>query len=302
MFTTLTRIIHFGLKNFWRNGLLSTATVAVMLLSLLVSLGLVMFNEITDKSIVSLQDKIDIIVYFDTNTPEDQILNIKQSVESLTEVKSVDYISREQALQIFKDRHQDEQSIARAVDIVGENPLEASLNIKAHNPDQYAIIAESLDNPVFGGFISDISYDKSKVAIDRLSAIIEYINRGGLILTIVLAFVAGLIVFNTIRLAIYSNRDEIGIMRAVGASNSLVRGPFMIDGIIVGVLAAVFSLIIASPAISIVSPYLGRFVPGLEVSQYFYSNIISLLGWQILLGTGIGTLSSFMAVRRYLKN
>ncbi len=302
MFTTLTRIIHFGLKNFWRNGLLSTATVAVMVLALLVSLGLIMFDEVTEKSITSLQDKIDIIVYFNTNTPEDQILSIKQSVESLSEVKNVEYVSREQALQVFKNRHQDEQSISRAIDIVGENPLEASLNIKAFEPNQYAIIAESLNNQTFKGFISEVSYDKSKVAIDRLSAIIEYINRGGLALTILLTIIAGLIVFNTIRLAIYSNRDEIGIMRAVGASNALVRGPFMVDGIVVGVLAAICSLIVAAPALSVVSPYLNKFIPGLNISAYFYSNLISFLGWQVLLGAGIGTLSSFLAVRKYLKN
>ena len=302
MFTTLTRIIHFGLKNFWRNGLLSTATVAVMVLALLVSLGLIMFDEVTEKSITSLQDKIDIIVYFNTNTPEDQILSIKQSVESLSEVKNVEYVSREQALQVFKNRHQDEQSISRAIDIVGENPLEASLNIKAFEPNQYAIIAESLNNQTFKGFISEVSYDKSKVAIDRLSAIIEYINRGGLALTILLTIIAGLLVFNTIRLAIYSNRDEIGIMRAVGASNALVRGPFMVDGIVVGVLAAICSLIVAAPALSVVSPYLNKFIPGLNISAYFYSNLISFLGWQVLLGAGIGTLSSFLAVRKYLKN
>jgi len=302
MITTLSRIIHFGFKNFWRNGLLSTATVAVMLLALLVSLGLIVFKEVTNKAVVSLQDKIDIVVYFNTNTPEDQILNIKQSVESLAEVKGVDYISRAQALELFKTKHKSEQSITRAINIVGDNPLEASLNIKAHSPDQYASIAASLNNPVFKDSISQVSYEKNKVAIDRLVAIIEEINRGGLALTILLAVVAGLIVFNTIRLAIYSNRDEIGIMRAVGASNALVRGPFMVDGMVVGILAAVFSLILATPIIVFLSPYLSRFIPGLNISQYFYGNIIGFLLLQMVFGMAIGTVSSFLAVRKYLRN
>ncbi|MEK7180879.1 MAG: permease-like cell division protein FtsX [Patescibacteria group bacterium] len=302
MITTLSRIIHFGFKNFWRNGLLSTATVAVMFLALLVSLGLIIFREVTSRAVVSLQDKIDIVVYFNTNTPEDQILNIKQSVESLAEVKGIDYVSRVQALELFKSRHKTEQSITRAINIVGDNPLEASLNIKAYSPDQYASIATSLNNPVFKDFISQVSYEKNKVAIDRLVAIIEDINRGGLALTILLAVVAGLIVFNTIRLAIYSNRDEIGIMRAVGASNALVRGPFMVDGMVVGILAAVFSLILAIPIISFLSPYLSRFIPGLNISQYFYSNLITFLLLQMVFGMAIGTVSSFLAVRKYLKN
>jgi len=273
-----------------------------MLLALLVSLGLIVFKEVTNKAVVSLQDKIDIVVYFNTNTPEDQILNIKQSVESLAEVKGVDYISRAQALELFKTKHKSEQSITRAINIVGDNPLEASLNIKAHSPDQYASIAASLNNPVFKDSISQVSYEKNKVAIDRLVAIIEEINRGGLALTILLAVVAGLIVFNTIRLAIYSNRDEIGIMRAVGASNALVRGPFMVDGMVVGILAAVFSLILATPIIVFLSPYLSRFIPGLNISQYFYGNIIGFLLLQMVFGMAIGTVSSFLAVRKYLRN
>ena len=273
-----------------------------MLLALLVSLGLIVFKEVTRKAVASLQDKIDIVVYFNTNTLEDQILNIKQSVESLPEVKSVEYISREQAIKIFKEKHKNEQSISRAIDIVGDNPLEASLNIKAHSPEQYASIAASLDNPVFKDFISQRSYEKNKGAIDRLVSIIEDINRGGLALTILLSVIAGLIVFNTIRLAIYSSRDEIGIMRAVGASNALVRGPFMVDGIAVGILAAVVSLILAMPILSFVSPYLSRFIPGLNISQYFYSNIFSFLLLQVVFGTAIGTVSSFLAVRKYLRN
>ncbi len=138
--------------------------------------------------------------------------------------------------------------------------------------------------------------------IDRLANIIDYVGRGGLALTIILAVIAGLIVFNTIRLAIYSTRDEIGIMRAVGASNALVRGPFMVDGILVGLLAAVLSVIVALPVLSYISPQLTRFIPGLDVFHYLYSNIFSILGLQILFGAGIGALSSFMAVRRYLRN
>lgn len=301
MVTTLSRIIHFGLKNFWRNGVLSTATVAIVVLALLVALGLVLFGTVTDQAVASIQDKIDISVYFTTATPEDQILNIKQSIESLAEVKSVEYISRDQALEGFRADHADDE-IGEALGLLDSNPLEASLNIKANSPDQYASIAESLESQSLDQYISNVSYYENQIVIDRLVAIIKNVNRGGLALIIVLSVVAGLIVFNTIRLAIYSNRDEIGIMRAVGASNALVRGPFIVSGAVVGILAAIFSLIIAIPAVSFVSPYLESFIPGFSVSSYYYLNIASLLGWQALFGVGIATISSFLAVRRYLKN
>ena len=301
MITTLSRIIHFGLKNFWRNGVLSTATVAIVVLALLMALGLVLFGVTTDRAIASVQDKIDISVYFTTATPEDQILNIKQSIEALNEVKSVVYVSRIEALELFKAEHANDE-IGEALGLLEDNPLEASLNIKATAPDQYASIAEGLQNPNLGPYISNVSYYENQIVIDRLVAIIKNVNRGGLALIIVLSFVAGLIVFNTVRLAIYSNRDEIGIMRAVGASNALVRGPFIVNGVIVGVLAAIVSLIVAMPGVGFVSPYLEGFIPGFSMSSYYYSGIIGLLGWQLLFGVGISTLSSFLAVRRYLRN
>src|SRR3989344_2401293 len=301
MITTLSRIIHFGVKNFWRNGVLSTATVAIMVLALLMGLGLILFGVTTDRAIASVQDKIDISVYFTTATPEDQILNIKQSIEALTEVKSEEYVSRDKALELFKAEHANDE-IGEALSLLEANPLEASLNIKATAPDLYASIAESLQNPNLGSYISNVSYYENQIVIDRLVAIIKNVNRGGLALIIALSLVAGLIVFNTVRLAIYSNRDEIGIMRAVGASNALVRGPFLVNGVIVGVVAAVVSLIAAMPAIGFVSPYLEGFIPGFSMSSYSYTGIIGLFGWQLLFGVGIATLSSFMAVRRYLKN
>ncbi len=302
MITTLSRIIHFGLKSFWRNGLLSTATVLVMLLALFVSLGLVIFTEVRDNAIVSLQDKIDIVVYFKTNTAEDQILSIKESLESLPEVQEIAYVSKEKALEDFKVKHAGEQSVIGAVDTVGNNPFEASLNIRAFSPDQYAAIDESLNNSVFDQYISKKSFDENQVAIDRLVAIIDYVNRGGLALTIIMAVIAGLIVFNTIRLAIYSSRDEISIMRAVGASNALVRGPFIVDGILVGVIAAVLSILFVMPVVSFLSPHLAKFIPGSNLSSYYYSNVFTLLLWQMLFGAGIGVFSGYMAIRRYLKN
>ncbi len=302
MITTLSRLIHLGFQNFWRNGLLSTGTVAITLLALMVSLGLLLFGVVTDAAIASVQDKIDISVYFKTSTSEDQILSIKQVLEALPEVKAVDYVSSDQALEIFKKEHEGDDEVLQAINILGSNPLEGYLNILAHKPDQYALIDENLKNPSIGQYVSSRSYSENQLVIDRLSRIISNVNLGGFALTIILALVAGLIVYNTIRLAIYSGRDEIGIMRAVGASNLLVRGPFMVDGILTGTIAAVLSLILAAPVLGFLSSKLGSFVPGLDIFQYFYTHIFSLLGLQLLFGVGVCTVSSFLAARRYLKN
>ncbi len=302
MFTVISRIIQYGLKNFWRNGWLSVATVAIMILALLVSISLILFNVLTDRAVTSIQDKIDISVYFKTNAPEDEILNIKRSLESLEEVKEVEYISSDQALEIFKAKHQNDSTIAQAINELNTNPLEASFNIKARQPSEYATIAQYFEAPNLKQFIDSVSYAKNQVVIDRLNLIIQDVNRGGLILTVVLALIAGLVAFNTIRLAIYSNRDEISIMRLVGASNSLVRGPYVVEGMLGGILAAFLSIIVALPMIYFISPYLNSFIPNLEIFKYFLQNIFRLSGYQIIFGAVIGGLSSFVAVRRYLKN
>ena len=302
MFTVISRIFHFGFKNFWRNGWLSTATVAIMTLALFVFASLVMFGVVTDKAASSIQDKIDISVYFKTNTSEDQILNIKQSLEGLSEVQNVEYISRDQALEIFKANHANDPTISQAVSQLDANPLEASLNVKAKSPNQYADIASYLSSDSLSPYIDTVSYTQNQQVIERLAKIVAAVETGGYAITFILALIAGLVVFNTIRLAIYSNREEIGVMRVVGASNALVRGPYVIEGMLCGAIAAVASLIIALPAVYLVSPYLDIFIPGLGLFHYFYSHIGRLLIYELLFGVIIGALSSFFAVRRYLRN
>jgi len=300
MLTVISRIFQFGWKNFTRNGLLTTTTVAIVTLSLLVFLGLILFDVLMTSTVATLEDKIDIVVSFKTITPEDEILNIQRSLEGLNEVRQVNYTSQTEALEIFKTRHAGDEAIIQALREVGDNPLEASLSIKAKRPDQYAQIAAYFENPVLGRYISNVSYAENQVVIDRLNSIISNINRGGFLATLVLILIAGLVVFNTIRLAIYASRDEISIMRAVGASNSFVRGPFVVQGIICGAAAALLSLLIALPSIYSISPYLSQAIPEVSIFRYFITNIHLLFIYVLMAGIIVSGLSSFIAVRRYL--
>ncbi|HOB90227.1 MAG TPA: permease-like cell division protein FtsX, partial [Candidatus Colwellbacteria bacterium] len=138
MFTTLARIIKYGFQNFWRNGLVSFATILVLLLAVIVFQGMMLFGEIGRQAIDAVQDKIDISVYFVSNAPEDEILRLKEALLTLSEVKSVDYVSKEEALELFKERHADDPTISQAIEELEENPLRASLNIKAQDPNQYS--------------------------------------------------------------------------------------------------------------------------------------------------------------------
>lgn len=301
MATTFFRILKFGLQNFSRNGLLSATTIAVLVLALLVFNGLVIFGVIANSAIASLQDKIDISVYFKSSAPEDDILKLEKALESLSEVKAVDYVSQGKALEIFKEKHQEDAVIAQALNELQVNPLLASLNIKAENANQYATIADYLENENLLGIIEKVSYGQNKLAIERLAKIIDTIRNAGFSITIFLALVAILVTFNTIRLAIYSNREEIGIMRLVGASNKFIRGPYIFAGVIYGILAGLTGLLISIPIIVVAAPYVNVFIPELTLSAYFYSHLPQFVIYQLLFGILLGSISAAVAVRRYLK-
>lgn len=302
MATLFFRILKYGLQNFWRNGWLSTATVAVMVIALLMFLGLRIFDAIMVQALASVRDKIDISVFFKTNAPEDEILKIKRSLESLPEVKQVEYISRDKALDLFKEKHQNDPTVSQALAEIGENPLSASLGIKANNPEQYSAIVSYLDADAFKPYFDKPPISaQNQMVIERLITIINAVETSGFALTGFLALVAGLVTFNTIRLAIYSNREEIGIMRLVGASNAFIRGPYLVEGAIQGGMAALLSLLIAVPLIGLSSPYVQVFIPDIDLSAYFKSGFLMLFGYQMLFGVGLGIASSFVAIRRYLR-
>ena len=301
MFTALYRIIKYGLQGFKRNSWLSVTTIIVMTLTLSVFLGLILFSVLTTDAINLLKEKIDISVYFKTTTSEDDILKIKRSLESLAEIKSVDYISRDQALAIFKERHKEEQTISEAINVLDQNPLSASLNIKAKDPKDYPVVAAYLNNETLKDSIEQVSYNQNQIVIDRLATIVDTVQKSGISLILILSVVAILVCLNAIMLAIHSTRDEISIMRLVGASNVFIRGPYIIQGILYGIIAAIVSILISLPIVYFASPYLQMVMPEINLWAYLVGNVFSLTIYQILFGIILGSVSSAIAVRKYLK-
>src|SRR3989344_4108900 len=292
MATTLYRIIKYGLKNFWRQRLVSLATLTIIVLAVFVFEGLMVFNSVSNTVLERIRDNIDISVYFKTTAPEDEVLRLRRSLEGLAEVEAVEYVSREDALTLFTAKHEKDETISRAITELGENPLPASINIKAKDPSKYGMIVSYLDSGSFDELIDDISYSENQVVIDKLAAIIAVSGKAGIILTIVLSIVAIIVSFNTILLAIYSNREEISVMRLVGASNTLIRGPFVVEGIIYGTIGAVLTLLITLPIAYFVSPYLKLLSEDIDIFRYLTSHIFSILGYELLFGIAIGVISS----------
>lgn len=304
--TKLKRVVRTGFFNFWRNGTVSLASVLVMTITLSF-IGMISFaGALLDTALLELKEKIDVNVTFVTDASEADVLSIKQSLESLPEVRLITYFSREDVLEQFKERHKNDQTVLTALEELGENPLGASLNIKASEPSQYASIAEFLESnsalsksglPI----IDSVNFYQNRIAIERLSTIISTADRFGLLLSLVLGFISVLIAFNTIRLTIYIAREEIAVMRLVGASMSYIQGPFVIVGIIYGLMASVLTLIIFMPLTYYLGGVTENFFTSFNVFTYYLRNFLEIAFIIITSGVFIGGLSSILAVRKYLK-
>src|SRR3989344_5743854 len=301
MLVSLTRIIKYGWQSFVRNGWLSASTISIMILTLIVFEGLVLFNHVGKTAITSIKEKVDISVYFKSNVPEDSILSVKRSLESLEEVREATYVSREDALAEFKERHKEDETIVQTLNELDENPLLGSLNVKANELEQYGTIASYLETPSLKDIIEKVTFAQNELVINRLSSLISTFNRTIVLITVFLAFLAVMVTFNTIRLAIFSSSAEIGIMRLVGASNGFIKGPFLVEGILYGIISAVVSFIMFIPVICFVSPHLGRFVHELNLASYLGQNWGKLLIYQMAFALVLVTLSSIFAIRRYLR-
>lgn len=304
--TNLKRILRTGFFNFWRDSTVSFASVLVMMMTLLV-IGFISFSgAILDTTLTELSNKIDINVTFITVAAEEDILNIKHALESLPEVSLVTYISREEALTAFKERHSSDPSILAALDELGENPLGAVINVKARDPSQYASVAEFLES---GNVLSSegitiidrVNYFQNKVAIDKLSSIISSADRLGFALTLFLTIISILIAFNTIRLTIYIARDEISVMRLVGASTTYIQGPFVVVGVIYGVTAGLLTLLLLLPITYWFGSTTENFFIGFNIFSYYVRNFLEIASIIIASGVLIGAFSSTLAVRKYLK-
>lgn len=301
MISSLLRLVKYGWQHFWRNKWLSLATLFIIILALIVFELVIVFSVITKTGLEVLKDKIDISVYFKVATPEAEVLKIKNAIEELPEVDKVEYISRDKALEIFKEKHKNDPTIIQALQQLDENPLSSLINIKAKDPTFYSVIASKLDNNEWRPLIEKITYTQNKIVIERLGKIVDIGNKLGLILTILLSLSAILVTFNTVSLAIYSNREEIGIMRLVGAPNYFITGPYVVEGVIYGVLAAIISMLIFWPVAYWASPYLKFFLTNLDLRVYLFDNVFKLFGYQLLFGIGLGIVSSSFAIRKYLK-
>jgi cell division transport system permease protein len=300
-FIKLKRTFKEGLDNFRRNGWLSFATVSVLAISLYVISVTIILGVTANIVLKNIQDKINISMYFNSDVAESRILEIKSKLVGYQEIGSIEYVSKEQALEQFKKLGDKNPSISQALDEIGENPLLPALVIKAKNPNQYDIITKAITNASFSEDISRIDYEENKAAIDRLTSIMKLVQQVGLTLGIVFVFIGVLITFNAIRLTMYAHKQEFEIMRLVGASNIYIKMPFVFEGIFYGVVSAFVVMICLFVTSKLLAPITQGSIGGKDIVAFYFSNFFIIFGGLLISGIFLGTLSGSIAIRRYLK-
>jgi cell division transport system permease protein len=263
-------------------------------------------NALLSSSLEEIKSRVDVNVYFVSTTSEDDVLALKKRIEALPEVANAEYISRDQALTSFKTVHQNDEITLQALDELTDNPFGAILNIRAKETSQYESIAKFFETSAPVGtngasIIDKVNYYQNKDAINSLTKIIEGGRKLGIGITLAFAIISIIIAFSTIRLAIYTSREEIGVMRLVGASNKYIRGPFIISGIIYGVFASLLTLGLFYPATYWFSIVTKNFFGGLNLFDYYLKHFAQVFGLIISSGVIVGAFGSFLAVRKYLK-
>ncbi len=305
MWTAFKRIVRAGFIGFWRNAFVSAASIFVMTVALLVIGATLLMDALLGVTLASIQDKVDINVYFVTTAEQTDIDALQASLEALPDVEEVTFTSRERALEEFSEQHRNDETIMQGLEELGENPLGASLSIRAQETSQYEGIAafleeqQALEDPQ-QPLIDDVNFVKNREAIDKLTQIIDAVETSSLIAMVILVAAAVMITFNTIRLAIYTTREEISVMRLVGASNTFIRGPFVLQGVMYGLVSGILALLVLYPIVVWLGPATEAFFQ-FNIFTYFVSEFGRLFFVLVGVGVVLGMVSSALAIARYLR-
>ncbi len=299
---SLYRIIKFSFQDIIRNFWLSAATVTILILALLSVNVLLVVRVISDNASHVIEDKIDISLYVKPDVSEDEIMALENRISQLDKVASVDYISKESALRDFREKYQNNEEVLTALKELGQNPLLPSLLIKPKNlAEANALINELrvIDDPI----IESRDFSNNAAVLGKINNITKKINDIGLIIISIFILTSILVVYNTVRVAIYTHRQEIEIMRLVGASNSFVYLPHVFSALVYSLISTIIIIAIFYPVLSLFQPYLEAFFMGYNVNilDYFIKHFITIFGLQFLGILFTNTVASLLAVRRYAR-
>ncbi len=296
------RITKMGLTNFRRNLWLAAASTLIMTITLIILSVLSLLFVITSSSVHTIQERVDISAYFKNGLAESQIFVVRDQLKQDQRIAEVRYVSADEALAQFKETHKNDELISDAVKELNENPLPATLQIKAKNLEDYPAIADTLNSDKYKSSIEKVNFEDNRVLISRLNNLLKFIITFGIILIAVFSSIAVLVIFNTITLTIYNRREEVEIMRLVGATNWYIRGPFIVEALIYSLLATIITSALLFPVYSGLLPKISHY---LTSSGYSFDGNLGLFAAlviaQLAIAFVLSTISSLLAMRRYLR-
>lgn len=303
MFTKIKRIIDFAIRDFYRNKGISIAAIFVLVVTIILVTNLFFFRGMAGYLTSEIQNKIDITAYFKEDAKEEDILAVKdQIIKTSPDIKNIEYVSREQALELFNEKHQGNAVLIKSLEQVGDNPFLPSLNITTNgDPLQYESVSNILQTSDYSKLIDKVDFSQKKDTIRKVYSITSNINKFGIVLSVILIIVAILVVFNTIKLAIENSKEEISTMKVVGASDWFIRGPYIIQGAVYGIIAFLICFLITGLFTYVLSPEIEILLPGFNAFNYFLTNCWILVSIQLGFGVGVGVISSFVVVKKYLE-
>jgi cell division transport system permease protein len=302
MFLFLKRIVDSGVKNFGRQLGLNLATTFVMAITIALMTTFFYVDAISKEIFSNLQKQIGITAYFEQAAPSESILALKDKVKKIPGVQDVEYISREEAFKQFSEKYSQDKAVSKTIEIVGENPFPASFRVKAESLKSYEEVDSFLKNDDMQGLVAEVSYPRTEQMIKKIFSIASDVKGIGAALAIFLAIIVFVIVSSTVHLAVHNLREEIGIMKMMGASNWFVKGPYVVQGIICGLVAAVISVTFFGIVSYFLSPNVAVLVGGsFDLFAFYRNNFALILFFDVIAAVLMGGLFNYAAVRQYLK-
>jgi cell division transport system permease protein len=302
MFSSFLRILKFSVQDISRNIWLSVITVTILILAMFSINTLILTKTISASAIDAIKNKINISLYLTSNASEAEIFYLKDKIMAMDRVKDVKYISKQEALDSFRANNENNEEILQALTELGQNPLSPSLIINPKNADEVADLIEEL-KVLDSEIIESRDFADNSLILERINNITNRINDIAIIIIAVFIITSLLVIYNSIKVAIYTHKKEIEIMRLVGASNIFIHAPYLISSLIYTLVASLIIICITFPLLSIAQPYLEVFFVGynINVVQYFSTHFFSIFGIQFLGIAIINMVASYLAVRKYSK-
>ena len=299
---SLIRMIKSGFSSFIRNGWLSVASITVMVLTLLTLSIFFILNIVLNTGIKTIQDKIDISVYFKDDVKQVVIIDIQNELADMKEVRAIKYTSREDAIAKFKEQNKDNPALLESI---GDPTftLPSSLEVKVYDTTKLDQITSVLERDSYKTSVEKISYKENKQIIDKLFRATNLTKQIGIIITIAFTLVSLVIIFNTVRIAIFARMEEIEIMKLVGATPWFIKGPFLFEGMLYGIVSTIISMLVLSSLLYFATPAVANYIGGVgdNISNFLRDNILQVLLIQLGVGVSIGVFSSWLAIRKHLR-